>query len=173
MPCYWWRQKIYPTILIIIFFPITKTQWFSEGSKAQDFVKVVDQFWHFLIDCDLKRIQLAAILQAKNEKDWHCTEKKSFAAFYLISEFPHALTRISIKNHEWIQGGSDFLSIKNVKILPVPPLFELLTWIHCPCVCVIPFSSSKQIKWMPFEPLKAFYRLCQLPLVFFIISILP
>ena len=94
--------------------------------------------------------------------------RKKVCCVLLVSEFPHALTRISIKNHEWIRGGSDFLSIKNVKILPVPPLFELLTWIHCPwAVCVIPFSSCKQIKWMPFEPLKAFYRLCQLPLVFY------
>ena len=134
MPCYWWRQKIYPIILIIIFFPITKRQWFSEGSKAQDLVKVVDQFWHFLIDCDLKRIRL--LLSYRQKKKRLTLYGKKFCCVLLVSQFPHALTRISIKNHEWIQGGSDFLSIKNVKILPVPPLFELLTWIHCPCVCV-------------------------------------
>ena len=135
MPCYWWRQKIYPIILIIIFFPITKTQWFSEGSKAQDFVKVVDQFWHFLIDCDLKRIQLAAILQVKNEKDWHCTEKKVLLRFTSYQNFRMHWHELALKTMNEYRVGAIFYQSKTKKFCQSLPYLNYWRGFIVP-VCV-------------------------------------
>ena len=73
----------------------------------------------------------------------HCCKTYTHKKFVNILrlEFPHALTWISIKNcaampfASWMNTGwVPFLSIKNVKKIcfDPPPLFELLTWLHCP-----------------------------------------